>query len=149
MFDRSIKNHLVSDIDVGSCLSGGNDSSSMSSNCKNFINYKLKTFTYEFKKQTNNHNSEAKLFQICEKKFDNFQAIVDDKYVLNNFDQLIREIESPMTSLRLFGIRRLCEVVKSQNIKVILEGHGGDDVLASYDYNFLPSVLTIIKKIYH
>ena len=34
LFDRSIKNHLVSDIDVGSCLSGGNDSSSISSTVK-------------------------------------------------------------------------------------------------------------------
>ncbi len=148
LFDRSIKNHLVSDIDVGSCLSGGNDSSSISSNCKNFINYKLKTFTYEFKKQTTNYNSETKLASKFAKKknFDNFQAIVDEKYVLNNFDQLIHEIESPMTSLRLFGIRRLYEVVKSQNIKVILEGHGGDDVLAGYDYNFLPSILDNNKK---
>ena len=107
LFDRSIKNHLVSDTDVGSCLSGGNDSSSISSNCKNFINYKLKTFTYEFKKQTTNYNSETKLASKFAKKknFDNFQAIVDEKYVLNNFDQLIHEIESPMTSLRLFGIR--------------------------------------------
>tara|TARA_X000000950_G_C13887112_1_gene649323 strand:+ start:327 stop:2171 length:1845 start_codon:yes stop_codon:yes gene_type:complete len=148
LFDKSIKNHLISDIDVGSCLSGGNDSSSISSNCKNFINYKLKTFTYEFKKQTIYKDSETQLASRFAKKknFENFQAIVDEEYVLNNFDKLICEIESPMTSLRLFGIRKLYEVVKSQNIKVILEGHGGDDVLAGYDYNFLPSILDKSQK---
>lgn len=148
LFDQSIKNHLISDTEVGSCLSGGNDSSSISSNCKNFINYKLKTFTYEFEKQNSNYNSETQLAAKFAKKhnFDNFKAIVDDEYVLNNFDKLISEIESPITSLRLFGIRKLYEVVKSKNVKVILEGHGGDDILAGYDYNFLPSILDNVKK---
>ena len=143
LFDKSISRHLVSDIEVGSCLSGGNDSSSISSKCKSFLNYKLKTFTYEFNNQVRDRNSETKLASNFAKQndLDNFEAIVDDKYVLNNFNNLIKEIESPITSLRLFGIRKLYETVNKKNIKVILEGHGGDDVLAGYDYNFLPSLL--------
>ena len=116
MFDKSISRHLVSDIEVGSCLSGGNDSSSISSKCKSFLNYKLKTFTYEFNNQVRDRNSETKLASNFAKQndLDNFEAIVDDKYVLNNFNNLIKEIESPITSLRLFGIRKLYETVNKK-----------------------------------
>ncbi len=148
LFNRSIKSHLISDIDVGSCLSGGNDSTTISENCKKFINYKLKTFTYEFEEITNNENSETNLASTIAKKnnYDNFQAIVNEEYALNNFDKLINEVESPITSIRLFGIRKLYELAKLKNIKVMLEGHGGDEVLAGYDYNYLSSVIDSSNK---
>ena len=149
LFNNAIQEHLESDVEIGSCLSGGNDSSSISSKSNSLLNYKMKTFTYEFKDQVSNINSETFLAAKFAKnnKMKNFTAIVNPKYVLDKFDELLINVESPITSLRLFGIKKLYEEVKKQNIKVMLEGHGGDEMLAGYDYNYMPWLLDKNNKI--
>jgi len=149
LFNNAIQEHLESDVEIGSCLSGGNDSSSISSKSNSLLNYKMKTFTYEFKDQVSNIDSETFLAAKFAKnnKMKNFTAIVNPKYVLDKFDELLINVESPITSLRLFGIKKLYEEVKKQNIKVMLEGHGGDEMLAGYDYNYMPWLLDKNNKI--
>ena len=149
LFTNAIQEHLESDVEIGSCLSGGNDSSSIASKSNSLLNYEMKTFTYEFKDQVNNENSETFLAGKFAKKnkMKNFTAIVNPKYVLGKFDELILNMESPITSLRLFGIKKLYEEVKKQNIKVMLEGHGGDEMLAGYDYNYMPWLLDKNNKV--
>ena len=149
LFNNSIKEHLESDVEIGSCLSGGNDSSSIASKSNSLLNYKMKTFTYEFKDQVDDKNSETFLANKFAKnnKMKNFTAIVTPKYVLNKFDELLLNLESPITSLRLFGIKKLYEEVKKKNIKVMLEGHGGDEMLAGYDYNYMPWLLDKNNKV--
>jgi len=149
LFNNAIHEHLESDVEIGSCLSGGNDSSSIASKSNSLLNYKMKTFTYEFKDQVNNEDSETFLAGKFAKnnKMKNFTAIVDPKYVLGKFDELLLNMESPITSLRLFGIKKLYEEVKKQNVKVMLEGHGGDEMLAGYDYNYMPWLLDKNNKI--
>ena len=149
LFNNAIQEHLESDVEIGSCLSGGNDSSSIASKSNSLLNYKMKTFTYEFKDQIDNKNSETFLASKFAKnnKMKNFTAIVTPKYVLDKFDELLLNLESPITSLRLFGIKKLYEEVKKQNIKVMLEGHGGDEMLAGYDYNYMPWLLDKNSKV--
>jgi asparagine synthase (glutamine-hydrolysing) len=74
--------------------------------------------------------------------------------LLDKFDELLTNTESPITSLRVFGIKKLYEEVKKKNIKVMLEGHGGDEMLAGYDYNYMPWLLdkyknTLDKKVFY
>ncbi len=147
-FNKSIKEHLISDTEIGVCLSGGNDSSSIASKTNSLLDYKLKTFTYEFENQINQKDGElnnAKKF--CKKnKMENFSVIITSKYIKDNFDKLLLNLESPITSIRLFGIKKLYEEVKKQNIKVMLEGYGGDEMLGGYDYNYMPWLLDQNKK---
>ena len=129
-------------------MSGGNDSSSIASKTNSLLDYKLKTFTYEFENQINQKDGElnnAKKF--CKKnKMENFSVIITSKYIKDNFDKLLLNLESPITSIRLFGIKKLYEEVKKQNIKVMLEGYGGDEMLGGYDYNYMPWLLDQNKK---
>ena len=47
---------------------------------------------------------------------------------------------SPFTSIRLFGTYLLYKKANEKNIKVIIEGHGGDEMTAGYKYNYLPYI---------
>ena len=76
----------------------------------------------------------------------NKSVIVDHKYVLNNFDRLIELVESPITSLRLFGHLKRYQTAANDNFKLVFEGHGGDEMLAGYDYNYLFYVLDKYKE---
>jgi len=148
LFSNSIKEHLASDTEIGACLSGGNDSSSIVSQITKYLNYKPKTFTYEFEDQYSNSNGELKFAKKFANKLglENHEAVVTANYVKKNFDKAVNIIESPFTSLRIFGVKLLYEKVKKKKIKVMLEGQGGDEMLAGYDYNYFPWLLDKCKS---
>ena len=52
----------------------------------------------------------------------------------------------PITSIRLFGINKLYEIAKKNNINVILEGHGGDEMLGGYEYNYYPYLMDFFNN---
>ena len=51
-------------------------------------------------------------------------------------DFLCNTLESPFTSIRLFGTNALYRKAKQDGFKVILEGHGGDEMTGGYGYNY-------------
>ena len=40
--------------------------------------------------------------------------------------------------MRLFAVNSLYKLAKEDNLKVIVEGHGGDEMFGSYGYNYFP-----------
>jgi len=142
LFSISMKEHMISDVEIGSFLSGGNDSSTISLYAKK--NQKsLKTFTYDFKVYDAFKNSEAKVSKIFAKKnhLENFTHFISSKDIEDNFDKIIKIVETPITSIRLIAFYKLYKLARSKNIKVILEGHGGDELLGGYKYNWLPGFI--------
>ena len=61
-------------------------------------------------------------------------------------EKLVNILESPFTSIRIFGIYKLYELAKKDGLKVIIEGDGGDELFGGYDYNFLFYALDSVKK---
>jgi asparagine synthase (glutamine-hydrolysing) len=140
LFDNSIEEHLCADTKIGSFLSGGNDSSSITVHSSKKLKYKMDTFTYYFSDSSKNNYSELEYAQDVAKRnnvFNSYTAVNPD-YILNNFNQMLKNLESPFTSIRTFGVKKLYEEVKKKKIKVILEGYGGDEMFAGYNYNYFP-----------
>ena len=140
LLHNSIENHLISDVEIGLMLSGGADSSALAIMLKNKLAYQLKTFTYDF---DDNNFGEAEDANKISKKLNikNYVAYVTPKDVLKNFNELTYKLESPFTSLRLFGVDKVYKLAKKKKLKVILEGHGGDEMNAGYSYNYLPFLI--------
>lgn len=140
LLKKSITRHSVSDREISILLSGGFDSTTIL-NLYSQINNKLpETFTYDF---TFNKYSELKKAEKIAKQLGlkNFSVMVDHNYVINNFDKVINELESPFTSIRLFGLRSVFQLMNSMGKKVVFEGGGGDEILGGYRYNFINSIL--------
>ena len=66
---------------------------------------------------------------------ENYTEIVTHTHIVNNFEKLIEKIESPFTSIRLFGTDKLYKSSVKKKINVIIEGHGGDEMIGGYGYN--------------
>lgn len=138
--NSSIKKHLISDREVGLFLSGGTDSTSIAQIMVKNQKYRLKTFTYDFLDNQNSESDKAKkISNLFGAK--NYNVIVKPEHVINLTEKLCNILESPYTSIRLFGTYLLYKEAKKKNIKVIIEGHGGDEMTAGYKYNYLPYLL--------
>ncbi|MDC0142797.1 asparagine synthase (glutamine-hydrolyzing), partial [Candidatus Pelagibacter sp.] len=136
LINNSVNDHLISDRQIGLSLSGGSDSTSLAYLISKNINYKLNTFTYSFM-DDEKYSEVAEVEQTIKKlNISNKNIIVSSKYVIDNFDKLITVLESPFTSIRLFGIYKIYDLLRSTNIKVMIEGDGGDEMMGGYDYNF-------------
>tara|TARA_B100001123_G_C15265955_1_gene1008415 strand:- start:320 stop:1924 length:1605 start_codon:yes stop_codon:yes gene_type:complete len=133
----SINQHLVSDRKIGLFLSGGTDGSALATICKKKFNYNLDTYTYDF---IDNEFGESKKSKIIASKLNlkNKLYNVTPSEVIDEMNFLCNSLESPFTSIRLFGINALYRKAKKDGYKVIFEGHGGDEMNGGYGYNYFP-----------
>lgn len=138
--ENSINKHLISDREVGLFLSGGTDSTSIAQIMSKKQKTKLKTFTYDFENNSNSETLKAKKIAKVLSAI-NYNIIVKPKHVINEIENLCKNLESPFTSIRLFGTYLLYKKADEKKIKVIIEGHGGDEMTAGYKYNYLPHLL--------
>ena len=147
LLDDSIKKHLISDVRIGSFLSGGTDSSLITSLANKKLNYKISTFTYDFLNSKNFSESERARRIAIKIGALNQNVKINHRFVLENFDKLIKGVESPITSIRLFGTLKNYIAAKEKKIKIILEGQGGDEIFAGYDYNYIFYFKDLVKNL--
>lgn len=144
LLNNSIKLQTQADVDVGVCLSGGVDSSVLAAcTAKNSSATNLKTFTYFFE----GGGGEEILAEDTSKilGLDNIQCELKHQNIPQYLKKVLHYQESPVTSMRVLALHRLFEECKKQNIKVMLEGAGGDEMGAGYEYYYLPYIMDLLK----
>ena len=146
LFIKSVDKHLISDREIGLFLSGGTDSTALAYLMSQKIDYNLKTYTYGF--SNDKKFSEYLVVNKTIEKLNVSNIAVDIKPsdITDNMEKIVNILESPFTSIRIFGMYKLYELVKKDGLKVIIEGDGGDELFGGYDYNFLFYALDAAKK---
>lgn len=131
----SIRLRLRSDVPVGICLSGGLDSSSITSILTTILKKNdLQTFSAVYGKgRVGDESDYIGLYQntvsTMHKTFPTAQALYDD---LSLFVKCHGE---PIPSTSPYAQFKVMELAKD-NVKVLLDGQGGDELLAGYHYFF-------------
>lgn len=136
IFLQSIKRRLVADVSVGSCLSGGLDSSSIVCGMRHLTPYsEIKTFSLIFPET---EIDESKYQKIVESKcrVSPYKTSFTPNDILNDLFDLIKTQEEPFGSLSIYGQYRVMRLAKENNMKVLLDGQGADEILAGYHYFF-------------
>ena len=131
LLTTSVKRRLRSDVDLGTSLSGGLDSSSILS----LINYlkgdNIKTFSAVF---PGFERDESRYIQSVTDKFktDNFKTepTIDD--LINDLEKVCYHQEEPFSSSSIYIQYKVFELAKQNNVKVLLDGQGADETLAGY-----------------
>ncbi|RXK60940.1 asparagine synthase (glutamine-hydrolyzing) [Lacibacter luteus] len=133
LLNTSVKRRLRSDVEVGTSLSGGLDSSSIVAmiNQLQTRNHKLQTFTASFPGFEKDETAYAK--QVAD-KFQLQQHFVTPTAdtLSNDIENLIFQQEEPFQSSSIYAQYKVYELAKQNNIKVILDGQGADETLAGY-----------------
>jgi asparagine synthase (glutamine-hydrolysing) len=136
LFIESVKLRLRSDVKVGSCLSGGLDSSAIVSVMADLL-------------KERNSGELLNTFSACSvhKEFDEKEYIdevvthskatpfycypnLDDLLAVN--DKLTWHQDEPFGSTSIFAQWSVFELAKKQNVTVMLDGQGADEQLAGY-----------------
>lgn len=133
--DESVRLHLRSDVQVGSCLSGGIDSNLTAALATRHLpNRGLTTFTavYEDPALDERRYVEAHAAQSgrLETKFVSPTATS----LHAEIDQLVWAQDQPMASTSPFAQWAVMRLAAENKIKVLLDGQGADEALGGYSY---------------
>jgi len=151
LFNISVKRRLRSDVPVGTCLSGGLDSSSIAytinqlqKNSNKEATKLLQTFSAVF---PGFKNDESKYIEAVSANLHitNYQTQPSAFDLINDFEKLCYQQEEPFQSSGIFAQYKVFELAKDHDIKVLLDGQGADELLAGYPryiHWFLQEVLS-------
>jgi asparagine synthase (glutamine-hydrolysing) len=129
--DRSVKRHLMSDVEVASYLSSGFDSTTVSTVASRYVTGKLATYTGSFSSggwydETSGAAAVARgvgsQHTVVNIEAGDLKAVMDD---------LIFAMDEPRMGTGSFSQYMVAKAA-AQRVKVILTGHGGDELFAGY-----------------
>lgn len=133
LFYDSVKNTLVSDVPVGSCLSGGIDSSSIALAMNNTNGIKIKTFSMVFPgKKIDESRYQKEINGLINSDPYSISPMPDE--LINDLYDLISTQEEPFAGTSVYGQYRVMKLAKDNDMKVLLDGQGADEIFAGYHY---------------
>ncbi|AHM61786.1 asparagine synthase [Flammeovirgaceae bacterium 311] len=143
---NNIKIHLRSDVEVGYTLSGGIDSSSVIG-VANDIFQQSKKFSFSYIPNYE-EKSERKWIDIVNARVQaqpHFTQPSEATFI-SEIERIIGLQDEPFGSTSIYAQYKVFELVKQNNIKVVLDGQGADEIFAGYPIFFSERALTILKK---
>ncbi len=141
----SIRLRMRSDVPVGSCLSGGIDSSAIvgiishliSSHEHLNIGDQLKVFTAAFDDATIDERKWAK--EVVNRSGAQWHIVQPTaEEFTSDAEQLIYSQDVPIWSTSTYAQFRTMKLAAQQGIKVVLDGQGGDELFAGYRPYYIP-----------
>jgi len=127
---KSVSEQLYADVPVTSMMSGGIDSTLITSKAKPFKNdINAFTISYQFSED------EVKNASLVAKNLDIKHHIkkVSDDDVLTDLKENIQHFEEPYSSLEV--LMNAAEYAKNLGFKVVLSGNGADELFAGYSHS--------------
>lgn len=133
LFNESVRIHMRADVPVGSCLSGGLDSSAIVALSSQLTgNSVFKTFTASY---PDTPVDETRYAKLVSKAFPNIEAhytYPDVKNYWSEIGKLIWHQDLPIASTSMYSQWEVMKLVGENNIKVLLDGQGSDEILGGY-----------------
>ncbi len=149
----AVKLRLRSDVPVGSCLSGGIDSSAIvgimgklaGEGYQVNLGGKLKVFTLTFDDPAIDESKWAKLV-VDQTQAEWYRESPTSDDLMRDLNDLNYAQDIPVVSTGTYGQFRLMRRAKEAGIKVILDGQGGDEVFGGYTSHSLVFWKELLRK---
>lgn len=139
--NETVTNRLISDVKVGSLLSGGLDSNlivSKLADLKLINNENFEAFSAVY--NDNKKIDEFKYVEATRRKYNLKVNYLNPtvKNINQDIDKLLFHIEEPFRSLSVFAQLSLYQFInKTSQVKVVLNGQGSDEIFGGYHHHFL------------
>lgn len=151
-FQDSVRLQLVSEVPVGTCLSGGLDSSSivctinqmLSLDTIEAIGERQKTFTVCFEDKQIDEREYIKEV-IARTRTEENLIFPSSRQLWEDLESLVFFQEEPFMSSSVYAQWCVMKLASSK-VKVVLDGQGGDELLAGYEPYYLTFILDLWRK---
>ncbi len=131
LLEKSVKRHLISDVDVGIFLSGGIDSSAITAFASKHYRGTLKTFSVEFDFDKGINELPAAKSIANKFKTDHHEIKVSGNDIIEVIEKLVDSHDGPFGDAADIPLYLLTKKLKGK-IKVVLQGDGGDEFFGGY-----------------
>lgn len=131
----SVEKRLISDVPIGTFLSGGTDSSIVTAIASKINPTPLNTFSIGFKEAKYNESEHAKKVASY-LKTNHHEFIVSENDVLAELDFILNDFDEPFADSSCFPTYSVSKMAR-KHITVCLSGDGGDELFMGYGaYNW-------------
>lgn len=134
--DDAVQLRLRSDVEVGTCLSGGIDSSALAVTMERHSLKPIHCFTAVFKDDVSNEESFAESV-VLKVRGQHHKTEPTLSEFLRDLDDLIYSQDIPIWSSSTYAQHRVMQLAKDNGIKVVLDGQGADELFAGYHHHFI------------
>lgn len=127
--EKSVEYHMISDVDVGTFLSGGIDSAVITATASK-LNPGIKAFTVAFGVKEYSEMDEAS--GIAEHlDVEHIKLVAGLEDFKRAFDKVVYHLDFPMADPSTMAIYLICEEA-ARHLKVVLSGEGSDELFGGY-----------------
>lgn len=142
--DRAIKYRLVADVPVGTFMSGGIDSTTVSAIAATKHNG-IKAFTLAFQADSELNELEQAQATARMHGMEHIVLNVEDESIIEHIDNIIVCYEEPFYDLSPNYV--VSKLVADNNVKVVLNGLGGDELFYGYPYYAWENRWYLLKRV--
>jgi len=146
LFEKSVKQRLVSDVPVGAFLSGGIDSSAVVAMMAKVSSGKPVTFHISFQEEG---FDEAAYADLVAKKYGTDHRLIrlSDEVFLDQMEMALNAMDSPSAD----GVNTyvVSKAIRDAGITVALSGIGGDELFAGYPFFSTMSKIISVSGIFN
>ncbi|HEY4694595.1 MAG TPA: asparagine synthase (glutamine-hydrolyzing) [Candidatus Nanoarchaeia archaeon] len=154
LFIDSVSLRLRADVPIGTCLSGGLDSSSIVCVVADLLKKEKieqigeiqKTFTAAYKNAE--YDESAFAGEVVRKaRTKDFYTYPSGEKLYEEIDKIIYHQDEPFSSTSIYAQWNVFRLAKEQGVKVMLDGQGSDELLAGYTSSFSAYYAHLLKSL--
>lgn len=136
---RAVRRQMISDVPVGLFLSGGVDSGGLLAIARNLNPEPLKTFTIGFRQEDQKFEAQPDDIRYARELAQMFktdhQEIILEPRIVDLLPKVIWHLDDPVADPAAITSYLICQAAREQDTKVLLSGHGGDEVFCGYPWH--------------
>lgn len=148
---NAIKSHLNADVKVGTCLSGGLDSSIVSTVINDVLKNNVESVPQElFTATYPNHQIDEEKWaeRIANSTNSNWNKTAPTAEDLKlQIEDLVYYQDIPFTSSSSFSQYKVMELISKSSVKVTLDGQGADELFGGYAPHYVSSIYNSLKTL--
>lgn len=135
LVQKSVTSRSISDVPLGTFLSGGVDSSIVSLCLAQQLEQKIDTFSVGFDKRSFDESDKSRLVSKLINS-NHHEFIISEKDLTANIDEIILNFDEPFADSSALATYLVSKKTKD-HVKVALTGDGGDEVFGGYNKYYM------------
>ncbi len=144
-FIESVRKRTVADVAIGSCLSGGVDSSAIVSVLDTVLSDRFSTYSLV---APGSKLDESRYIRQVGRTTNTqqFFTTIDEDGFLAEIHDFVAAQEEPVTGVSPYAQYRVMQLAHGEGAKVLLDGQGGDELFAGYAYYFAYYYFELLRR---